>query len=152
MWNRWHWVWDIRAAGVTVMLMVNDRKSQITVEFAYQFRGQHPEAHVLWVYAANETRFIQAYREFARKLQLPGREDPQVDVCKLVCEWLNETENVPWLMILDNADGAANFLPLEDETMAEISAVTKYMAGYLPTRFKRSQFLLITTRRRDIGE
>jgi hypothetical protein len=73
-------------------------------------------------------------------------------VCKLVCEWLNETENVPWLMILDNPDRTANFLSLEDETMTEISAVSKYMAGYLPTRFNRLQFLLITTRRRDIGE
>jgi hypothetical protein len=36
----------------------------------------------------------------AGKVQLPGWEDPQVDVCKVVCEWLNETEDVPWLMIL----------------------------------------------------
>jgi tetratricopeptide (TPR) repeat protein len=152
MWNRRHWVWDITAANVSVMLTVHDRKSQIAVEFAYRFRDRHPEAHVLWVYAANETRFIQAYRETAQKLQLPGREDPQVDVCKLVCEWLNETENVPWLMILDNADRTANFLPMEDETMVQRSAVSTYMAGYLPTRFNHSQFLLITTRRRDIGE
>jgi tetratricopeptide (TPR) repeat protein len=134
------------------MLTIDGRKSQIAVEFAYQFHDRHPEARVLWVYAANETRFIQAYREIAGKLQLPGREDPQVDVCKLVCEWLNETENLPWLMILDNADRAANFLPIEDGTMAETSTPSTYIAGYLPTRFSHSQFLLITTRRRDIGE
>jgi hypothetical protein len=41
------------------------------------------------MYAAKDTRFTQAYRDVARKVQLPGWEDPQVDVCKLVCEWLN---------------------------------------------------------------
>jgi hypothetical protein len=137
---------------MSVMLTVNDRKSQIAVEFAYQFHTRHPEAHVLWVYAANENRFIQAYREIAQRLRLPRHEDPQVDVCKLVYEWLNETENAPWLMILDNADRAANFLPIEDESTAEISAVSTYIAIYLPKRFNTSQFLLVTTRRRDIGE
>ena len=134
------------------MLMAYDRKSQIAIEYAYRFRDQHPHGHVLWVYAANETRFVQAYRDIAHKSRLPGCEDPQLDVCKLVCEWLNETDDVPWLMILDNADRAANFLPMEAETMAEISAVSTYVAGYLPTKFNRSQFLLITTRNRDIGE
>jgi hypothetical protein len=68
------------------MLTVEGRKSQIAIEYAYQFRDQHPEAHVLWVYAANETRFVQAYRETAQNLRLPGCDDPQVNVCKVVYE------------------------------------------------------------------
>lgn len=134
------------------MLTVEGRKSQIAIEYAYQFRDQHPKAHVLWVYAANETRFVQAYRETAQNLRLPGCDDPQVNVCKAVCEWLNDTEDVPWLMVLDNADRTANFLPMENEATAEISAISTYMASYLPTKFNHSQFLLITTRIRDIGE
>jgi tetratricopeptide (TPR) repeat protein len=132
--------------------MVTDRKSQIAIEYAYRFQGQHPQGHVLWVYAANETRFVQAYRDAAHKLRLPGRDDPQVDICRLVCEWLNETEDEPWLMILDNADRAANFLPKEDDRIEATSAASTYIAGYLPTKFNRAQFLLITTRSRDIGE
>jgi tetratricopeptide (TPR) repeat protein len=142
----------LRPAGVSTMLTVEGRKSQIAIEYAYQFRDQHPKAHVLWVYAANETRFVQAYRETAQNLRLPGCDDPQVNVCKVVCEWLNDTEDVPWLMVLDNADRTANFLPIENETTAEISAISTYMASYLPTKFNHSQFLLVTTRIRDIGE
>jgi tetratricopeptide (TPR) repeat protein len=132
--------------------MVADRKSQIAIEYAYRFQGQHPQGHVLWVYAANEARFVQAYRDAAHKLRLPGRDDPQVDICRLVCEWLNETEDEPWLMILDNADRAANFLPKEDDRIEATSAASTYIAGYLPKKFNRAQFLLITTRSRDIGE
>jgi tetratricopeptide (TPR) repeat protein len=135
-----------------VILTVYGRKSQIAIEYAYRFRDQHPQGHVLWVYAANETRFTQAYRDIARKVQLPGWEDPQVDGCKLVCEWLDEMEDVPWLMILDNADNAANFLSTEDGMVAERSANSIFMTGYLPTKFNHSKCLLITTRSRDVGE
>ena len=128
------------------------RKSQIAIEYAYRFRDQHPKGHVLWVFAANETRFTQAYRDIADKLQLPGREDPQKDINKMVCEWFNETEDVPWLIILDNADCAINFVPVEDEAVATRPVISRYMAGYLPTKFNHSQLLLITTRSRDIGE
>ena len=128
------------------------RKSQIAIEYAYRFRDQHPQCHVLWVYAVNETRFAQAYRDAADKVQLPGREDPQVDVCKLMCEWLNEMEDMPWLVILDNADNVANFLPIEDEMVTERAANSVFMARYVPTKLSHSQCLLITTRSRDIGE
>ena len=107
---------------------------------------------MLWVYAANETRFAQAYRDIADKVHLPGREDPQVDVCKLVYEWLNETEDVPWLVILDNADDVANFLPIGDEMVAERTANSVFLTRYVPTKLSHSQCLLITTRSRDIGE
>jgi tetratricopeptide (TPR) repeat protein len=142
----------LRPPGVSTMLTVEGRKSQIAIEYAYQFREQHPKAHVLWVYAANETRFVQAYRETAQNLRLPGCDDPQVNVCKVVCKWLNDTEDVPWLMVLDNADQTANFLSVEGETTAEISTISTYMASYLPSKFNHSQFLLVTTRIRDIGE
>ena len=135
-----------------VILTVYGRKSQIAIEYAYRFRDQHPQGHVLWVYAANETRFTQAYRDVARKVQLPGWEDPQVDGCKLVCEWLDEMEDVPWLMVLDNADNAANFLSTGDGMAAERSANSVFMTGYLPTKFNHSKCLLITTRSRDVGE
>src|SRR2546423_14430343 len=139
--------------GASMMLMADDRKSQIAIEYAYRFHDRHPRGHVLWVYAANETRFVQAYQDAAHKLQFLGFEDPTSRyLCKLVCEWLNQTEDVPWLMILDNADRVVNFLPMGDEPMPEILTASTYVADYLPTKFNRSQFFLITTRNRDIGE
>jgi hypothetical protein len=36
--------------------------------------------------------------------------------------------------------------------VAERSGNSVFMAGYLPTKFNHSQYLLITTRSRDIGE
>jgi len=143
---------EYQGRRASMILTVYVRKSQIAIEYAHRFREQHLQGHVLWAYAANETRFMQAYQDIASQLRLPGYQDPQVNVCKLVCEWLNDLEDIPWLMVLDNSDHEAHFLPAKDETEAERSVRSSYLAGYLPTKFNHSQFLLITTRSRDIGE
>jgi len=42
----------------------------------------------------------------ARRLKLPGCDDPKADACELVAGWLADEENGPWLLIVDNADDA----------------------------------------------
>jgi hypothetical protein len=59
---------------------------------------------VFWVHGSSIARFDQAYNEIARKLQLPGLGDPNVDIRRAVSEWLSDGENGPWLFVLDNAD------------------------------------------------
>jgi hypothetical protein len=44
------------------------------------------------VHAANAAPFVQAYQDIVWQLKLPGIEDPQVDTCQLVSNWLNEAE------------------------------------------------------------
>ncbi len=40
-----------------------NRKSQITVEFCYRFKEEHPEGWMLWVHASTITRFDEAYKD-----------------------------------------------------------------------------------------
>ncbi|KAK3174477.1 hypothetical protein OEA41_001723 [Lepraria neglecta] len=49
-------------------------------------------------------RFEQSFKDTATKLALPGVDDPKVDPVELVTSWLSEVPDLPWLVILDNAD------------------------------------------------
>ncbi|KAJ6263594.1 hypothetical protein Dda_2162 [Drechslerella dactyloides] len=84
-------------------------KSQIAIEYAYRMRKHNPQKAVFWIHASSETRFEQAYREMADKLELPGRDDPKVNVLRLVHNWLSSEANGQWLMILDNVDDGRVF-------------------------------------------
>lgn len=52
-----------------------------------------PHTWVLWVHASNAARFTQAYRNIATKVDLPGRDDPKVDILRLVYDWLYDERN-----------------------------------------------------------
>jgi len=80
----------------------------------------------MWIHASNATRFEQGYREFANRVSLPGRDDPQADILQLVCQWLSDKRNGQWLMIIDNAD--------EDDVFfaSDAMAKNKPLEGFLP--------------------
>src|SRR5436190_18408704 len=80
------------------------RKSQIAIEYCYRFQYQHPESHVFWIHASTVSRMDQAYKNIARRLCLPGWNDPKIDIFQLVSEWLSDDAHGPWLLVLDNAD------------------------------------------------
>ncbi|KAH8689250.1 hypothetical protein GQ44DRAFT_637548 [Phaeosphaeriaceae sp. PMI808] len=100
-------------------------KSQIAIEYAYRMRESTPQTWVFWVYSSNATRFEQAYRDIATRVEIPGWDDPKADILRLVYNWLGDERNGRWLMIVDNADddrvfsspraggaaGLASFLP-----------------------------------------
>jgi len=137
------------------------RKSQIAIEYAYRFLDNNPQSHVFWVYAANAVRFDQAYRDIARKVKLPRVDDPDVDLCELVADWLNEDDSGQWLMILDNADNTNLFFPpvnsgtteeVNSGTAKEANMTKKPLIDYLPRRLNSKRSLIITTRNRQLGE
>ncbi|MCJ1262023.1 hypothetical protein MMC22_001892 [Lobaria immixta] len=80
------------------------RKSRIAIQYCYQHRQQISGSDVFWVHGASKARFEAAYRQIARTLDVPGRQDPEVDHLQLVSDWLSSEENGSWLMVLDNAD------------------------------------------------
>ena len=102
---------------------------------------------MFWVYAPTAARFTQSYHEIARKLQLGGSNDPQVDVCELVCDWLEEEEQKQWLMILDNVDDVDAL-----HGRAQNEGLAKAMIDYLPRRLSANKLLVVTTRDRDVAE
>lgn len=74
-------------------------KSRIAIQYCYQFRQQNQTAHVFWVHGGSRSRFETDYRKIAGRLNLPGKEDPDVDILRLVADWLSNEENGPWSVI-----------------------------------------------------
>ena len=111
-----------------------------------------PDGHVFWAYSASTITFTQAYQDIARKLKLPGHDNPNIDQSDLVVRWLDE-ENSHWLMILDNADDSSSFFPLVDsnDSAAAKEHPSKRLSEYLPVRMDALKALLVTTRSRILG-
>lgn len=70
---------------------------------------QNSQTTVFWIHASTKIRFEQAYQEIADRLELPGRDNPKVNVLRLVYNWLSSKANGQWLMILDNVDDGSVF-------------------------------------------
>ena len=129
------------------------RKSQIAIEYAYRFQQTRPQSHVLWVYAASYTTFLQACHYIARSLKLPSCDEPGTDPCELVSTWLSE-EDHSWLIILDNADNAKLFFPSvgSDSPPATVTQPQRSLNDYLPSILNPQKSLLVTTRSRLVGQ
>ena len=127
------------------------RKSQIAIEYAYRFRQYRKQSHVFWVYAASTIRFMQAYRDIALTLKLPGCNDTNTDPCELVFKWLNEDDSGSWLMILDNADDADVFFRSSISSTPR-AQTSRPLIDYFPRRLSPLRLLIVTSRNRQLGE
>ena len=129
-----------------------DSKSQIAIQYCYKYKSEHPDSHVLWVHCSSVARFDQGYREIARKLKLPGMQDPETDVVKAVFDWLSDDDNGPWLLVLDNADDQEMFFGSARSSQSHdiLQQQLGILAQYLPRSAHGST--LITTRDRRVGE
>jgi hypothetical protein len=56
------------------------------------------------VHCGSVARFDQGYKEIARRLKIPGTQDPETNIVEIVFDWLSDEDNGPWLLVLDNAD------------------------------------------------
>jgi tetratricopeptide (TPR) repeat protein len=107
---------------------------------------------VFWVYASNNARLEQSFREIADQVKARGRKDPQADVFKLVHDWLRDAKNGRWLLVLDNADDASVLSPIDDsgklssdsDSDRASSALQQYLSRYLPS--SRHGSVLVTSR------
>jgi hypothetical protein len=102
------------------------------------------------VHAGTQARFEEAYRSIADRLQLPRRHNSDVDVLRLVHDWLLNVENGPWLMILDNADDSDVFNSAHFNRTAIVASTQRPLASLLPQSKKGR--ILVTSRSRDVVE
>jgi hypothetical protein len=72
-----------------------------------------PHASIFWVHASTSTRFVEDFKRLAAEFQLPGRDDPQVDILQIVQNWLENHYQRPWLMVIDNVDDLQIFMTLQ---------------------------------------
>ncbi|KAF7547858.1 hypothetical protein G7Z17_g7436 [Cylindrodendrum hubeiense] len=136
-------------------------KSQVAIQFAHHIRSTSPETSVFWVHASSKPRLQEAYRIIAERLQLPGRNNPQVDELALVRDWLQRDEVGPWLMIVDNADDVNLFYPGIRAGVSDISrgasdsssrvvSERQPLAAFLPKG--KNGTILVTSRSLDVAE
>lgn len=83
-----------------------------------------PEITIFWIHASSSTRFKQEYRDLAEQIKIPRRDDPHVNILQLVCRWLSDDANGPWLMVLDNVDDDEVFFSLEN-SLVEVTHQSK---------------------------
>jgi tetratricopeptide (TPR) repeat protein len=77
-------------------------KSQVALEIAYRWKESFPKQSILWIHASTKDRFNQSFRDILALLGIP--ENPDIDVERLVGNWLEDESNGKWLMIVDNVD------------------------------------------------
>ncbi|KAK1969104.1 TPR-like protein [Colletotrichum sublineola] len=127
-------------------------KSQLAVNYAHEVRQGSPDTYVFWVHAGTRERFEEAYSAIANRLQLPRHSDPDVDVVRLVYDWLCAEENGHWLMVVDNADDVKVFYPkpIAEQSGFVASKSHRPLASFLPQSSNGK--ILVTSRRKDVAE
>ncbi|KAJ5623935.1 hypothetical protein N7510_000244 [Penicillium lagena] len=129
-------------------------KSQLAIEYSYQVRSKSPATWVFWVHASNEARFEQSFRDIADQVKISGRQDPQVNIFKLVENWLRDEKIGKWVCILDNVDDDKFLCSLPtagrgDLTTGLTSASTKPLLEYVPR--SRNGSIIITSRAKEVA-
>jgi hypothetical protein len=79
-------------------------KTQVALELAYRTREKYRTCSVFWIPATDMDSCYQAYRDVAQQLRIPGWDEDQADVKKLVQAHLSREDARPWLLVFDNAD------------------------------------------------
>jgi tetratricopeptide (TPR) repeat protein len=113
-------------------------KSQLAIEYTYRVRESSPLS-VFWVHSGTQARFKEGYQKIAGLVKMDGWDNPNLDTLQLVYDWLCNSENGKWAMVIDNADNDTVFF---DQS-------TKALSEYVPQ--SENGRILITSRNRDLA-
>ncbi|KFA80035.1 hypothetical protein S40288_01820 [Stachybotrys chartarum IBT 40288] len=97
--------------------LIQPSKSQIALEFAFQFNTTFPSLTIFWLHASSADELHHSFVQTAKIFGIEGSEDPHVDVWLLFRTWLKTETHGWWLAILDDAT---------------ISDIKSYQDEYLP--------------------
>lgn len=85
-------------------------KTQLVLELLYRAREMHPEYSVMWIAATTRESLEQGYFKIAQELDIPGRNNENVNAMQLVQDHLSKDSTGPWLLVFDKADGISMWL------------------------------------------
>ncbi|EXK38334.1 hypothetical protein FOMG_08737 [Fusarium oxysporum f. sp. melonis 26406] len=120
--------------------------TQIALAYVYWLQEKCPEVSIFWVNASSVERFNQSYAFIAQELQVPGYNDPKVDVVLLVKRWLEKKQG-RWLMVIDNADETHLFKQSVESASTSAFGKQGTLERYLPDCIRGS--ILVTTRNKQ---
>jgi tetratricopeptide (TPR) repeat protein len=119
-------------------------KTQIALEFAYQWRERHPDCAVFWIPVTNMESMLEAYLEIGQQLKIPNIKQEKSDVQRLVQGRLSQESSGNWLLVFDNADD----IDLWTEKAGDNTS-SRRRIDYLPKSKYGS--ILFTTRSRKVA-
>ncbi|KAI3301180.1 hypothetical protein DTO002I6_370 [Penicillium roqueforti] len=114
-----------RHERVALVGLAGVRKTQTAIEYSYRVRESTPDMWVFWIHASNAARLEQGYQQIAAAAEVPGRDDPKMNILQLVYQWLCDARNGRWLMVLDNADDDGIFF--SDNTFNERGPLVSFL-------------------------
>ncbi|KAF2828904.1 hypothetical protein CC86DRAFT_454536 [Ophiobolus disseminans] len=117
-------------------------KSQLAISYGHRVRQASPNTWVFWVDTKTAAKFEQGYRDIADLVRIVGRKDRDANILSLVYEWLRNTRNGRWVMILDNADDVA--VLTHRPSSRQPSQPNKQLCDFLPQSLNGS--ILATSR------
>ena len=86
----------------------------------------------------------------ARKLGIPGIENPNANIFHIICDWLSDEKHGSWLMVLDNVDDMETFFTATSEIPSAVGREHTFLSAYLPKSPKGK--IMVTTRDTRVGE
>ncbi|GKT58854.1 hypothetical protein ColTof4_10145 [Colletotrichum tofieldiae] len=123
-------------------------KSHVALEYVHSLSKSDPKGSpptwVFWVRATTRAHILADFAKIAGVVKLPGRDEAGVDILSLVCNWLGEEENSPWVMVFDGADDAESF---SAEHSSPESAPLRDLL-----RYRTYGSIIITTRDREVAK
>ncbi|EHK48741.1 hypothetical protein TRIATDRAFT_173849, partial [Trichoderma atroviride IMI 206040] len=139
------------ASCVTLTGLGGIGKSQLALEFAHRTAAEWPETWAFWVYAETLEDVEEGFRRIAEYIKLPAQNLPWGDLYQLVCDWLYDEQNGPWILILDGADDPSVLYKI-----SEITNVLKFKRRpltslYLLKSLRPNSSIIVTTRNKDLA-
>ncbi|CAH0028383.1 unnamed protein product [Clonostachys rhizophaga] len=128
-------------------------KTQIALAYVYWLRETYPDVAVFWVHSGKAEQFHEAYASIARECNVPGHDDPKVDILRLVKQWLERIFKTRWLMVIDNADDTELFFRSQQDKPSVTATASSHredeLGCYIPDC--RHGSILVTTRNKQAG-
>ena len=116
-------------------------KTQLAIELSYRIKKRYRGCSIIWIPATSLESLHQAYMNVAQQLSVPGWENAEADVKRLVQEYLSREQYGRWILIFDNADDISMWI-----TRPTSGPGARRLIDYLP----RSDYgcVIFTTRDR----
>ena len=124
-------------------------KTQLVLELLYRTKDKHKDCSVIWIPATSVESLHQGYLDVAQQLGIPGWEEENVDVRKVVQEFLSKDDAGKWLLVFDNADDIDIWITKpgsEQESERQSSQGSRRLIDYLPR--SKQGCIIFTTRDR----
>jgi hypothetical protein len=79
-------------------------KTQLAIELVYRTIKKHSDCMVFWILSTDPESLYQVNVAVAQQLDIPGWDEKDADVKRLVQHYLSQDTAGRWLMVFDNAD------------------------------------------------